>query len=64
MTLPSERTRAVLYARELLQDLLSPTATPRVPKAIRERARRILRHYPEPMDLEYAATAFSAPTAE
>jgi hypothetical protein len=58
MTTPYERTRAVLFARELLWDLCSITATPRVPKAVRERARHVLRHYPDPMDLEQAGPAF------
>jgi hypothetical protein len=57
MTTPYERSRAVLLARELLWDFCSITATPRVPKVIRERARTILRHYPGTRDLEQAGSA-------
>lgn len=46
MTIPIERTRAVNKAREFLYDLIDPKKTPRVPKAIREQALRILKHYP------------------
>ena len=51
MTIPAERTRAVLYAQEFLRDLLDPQKTPRVPRVIRDRARRVLRHYPGKVDL-------------
>ena len=46
MTIPSERTRAIQGTEQFLLDLLSPTATPRVPPEIRQRALRCLRHYP------------------
>lgn len=46
MTLPDERYRAVLYAEEFLRALTDPTITKRIPKEIRQRARGILRHYP------------------
>ncbi len=46
MTVPNERTRAVLYTKDFLRDLLDPKKTPRVPKEIRQRAYRCLRHYP------------------
>jgi len=36
---------------ELLEDLLIPTLTPGVPKEIRQRAGRVLRHYPGSCDL-------------
>ena len=55
MTLPDERTRAILYAREFLYDLLDPKKTPRVPRAVRQRAVSVLRHYPWDMDLEAVA---------
>ena len=51
MTIPVERTRAVLAAREFLQDLLVPSMTKNVPPEIRNRARRILRHYPGYLDI-------------
>lgn len=51
MTTPYERTRALLYAGELLFDLSDPLITPDVPEEIRERARHILRHYPLIIDI-------------
>jgi len=55
MTLPDERYRAVEYAREFLQDLLDPKKTPKVPRAIRQRAGRCLRHYPWTSNMEKTA---------
>lgn len=55
MTLPNERTRAVVAAREFLRDLLNSSRTPRVPKAVRERARSVLRHFPWDMHIDEAA---------
>ena len=52
MTLPDERYRAIMTAQQLLYDLLDPAETPRVPKAVRERANRVLRHYPTEFDLQ------------
>ena len=46
MTVPAERTRAVIQTREFLLDLITPKRTPGVPRAIREQALRHLRHYP------------------
>ena len=54
MTVPVERTRAVVYAHAFLKDLLNPAVTPRVPKEMRETAKWLLRHYPEPSTVEYA----------
>jgi hypothetical protein len=55
MTIPTERTRAVQWANDLLVRLLDKKATPRVPETVREEARRILRHYPNDFDLHLAA---------
>lgn len=55
MTMPDERFRAVKYAREFLYDLLDPKKTPKVPREIRDRARRVLRHYPLEHEMELAA---------
>lgn len=52
MSLPDEKTRAMQSARKFLYDLLNPQATPRVPKAVRDRARRVVKHYP--FDFEIA----------
>lgn len=46
MTVPVERTNAVINTETFLIDLLDPHKTPRVPSVIRERARSLLRHYP------------------
>jgi hypothetical protein len=47
MTTPDERTRALLFAGDLLADLSNPLKTPGVPEAIRKSARHVLRHYPD-----------------
>lgn len=52
MTLPDERTRAVLYAKEFLRDLLDAKKTPRVPRTVRERARNVLKHYPADYEIQ------------
>lgn len=46
MTLPDERYRALKWAEQFLLDLSDPSKTPRVPKAVRQQARSVLRHYP------------------
>jgi len=55
MTVPNERTNAVNHTRDFLYDLLDPKATPRVPKAIRQRAHSLLRHYPSDYDMDTIA---------
>ena len=56
MTVPCERTRAVNQTREFLFELLDPKKTPRVPKAIRQTAGHLLRHYPTNYDMDLIAT--------
>ena len=56
MTLPDERYRAVQYAQQFLARLAGGDY-PRVPKAVREEARSILRHYPLWYDMQRAAQA-------
>lgn len=53
MTMPDERTRAVVRALEFLRKLSSPYdgGIKGVPKAVREEARRVLRHFPHPSEL-------------
>jgi hypothetical protein len=46
MTIPVERTNAVIFTESFLLRLLSPKETPRVPKAVRQEAKHLLRHYP------------------
>ncbi len=55
MTMPDERTRALLLAGELLIQLASSVRTPDVPDAIRKQAQHILRHYPSRSDIGYLA---------
>ena len=56
LTLPDERYRSVKWAEDFLQRLAGGDI-PRVPKAVREEARSILRHYPGKWDLDRAAVA-------
>jgi hypothetical protein len=55
MTLPDERYRAMKCAEQFLLDLCNPKATPKVPAAIRYRARSILKHYPTKFDIDRIA---------
>jgi hypothetical protein len=60
MTLPYERARAVLAADEFLRRLASPyvaNGLKKIPKDVRDEARRLLRHYPHPYELHAAAKA-------
>ena len=52
MTLPTERTNAVLRTENFLLDLCNPKATPRVLRAVRQEAGRLLKHYPSKYDME------------
>ena len=52
MTLPAERTRAVLATRDFLQSLaVSYGGVKNVPADVRGHARRLLKHYPLWFDL-------------
>ena len=57
MTLPDERYRSIMQAKRLLEELCSPSQTPRIAAGIRDRARGALRHYPSEYDMQRAATA-------
>lgn len=46
MTLPYEEVNSMKAVRKFLHDLIDPSKTPRVPKAIRLRAHRLSKHYP------------------
>ena len=46
MTVPIERTNAVVNTEMFLMQLIDPKQTPRIPKEIRKRASSLLRHYP------------------
>ena len=56
MTLPDERYRAVKWADAFLKRLAGGHYA-RTPKAVRDEARSILRHYPSDYDMNRAATA-------
>lgn len=57
MTLPDERYRAVVQTERFLKELLS---TPRVPRAVKDSARSLLRHYPSTWDMARAAASAPA----
>jgi hypothetical protein len=57
MTMPDERFRATSRTREFLLDLCKPSATPKVPLHVRDRARSLLKHFPTDLDLEVASAA-------
>ena len=54
MTLPRERTRAVMATKEFLAALASPRMTKRIPKEIRQIASALARHYPWWFELGHA----------
>ncbi len=56
MTLPDERYRSVRQTAEFLQRLAGGQIA-RVPKAVRQEALWLLRHYPSTWDLQRAAAA-------
>lgn len=58
MTTRRERTRAVLNTERFLIDLCDPKKYPRVPKAVREQAEQLLRHYPRKFDMIDPAESF------
>jgi hypothetical protein len=51
MTVPAERTRAVILARDFLVALACPSGIKRIPTAVRQQARSLLKHYPIWADL-------------
>jgi len=66
VTLPHERTRSVIRAREFLARLATPygDGIKKIPAEVRQEARRLLRHYPSWFDLAHHANTFDAETAE
>ena len=56
MTLPDERYRAVKWAESFLSRLAGGQIA-RVPKAVRQEAASILRHYPNSWDMQRTAAA-------
>lgn len=58
MTMPCERTQAVINAVNFLTRLISPyneNGIKKIPKAVRQEALRVLRHFPRSHDLYAAA---------
>jgi hypothetical protein len=55
MTLPDERYRAVIQTAEFLQALSYSSEIKRVPLAVRQEARRLLRHYPSEWEMRRVA---------
>lgn len=55
MTTTDERFRALKYGKKLIEELCDPGKTPRVPSVVRDRARAVLRHYPNDYELERIA---------
>jgi hypothetical protein len=68
LTTPYERSKAVLGARRLLQELAALPVDSEASYAFGNRARGLLRHFPEAFHLELSAavlpSVWSNPTAE
>ena len=58
MTLPHERTRAVINTAEFLTKLMNPKETPGVPKHVRNYAAYMLKHYPTRHDMYVVSEAW------
>ena len=56
MTLPYERYNSIKWTEQFLLELCDPKKTPRVPRAVRQRAYSLLRHYPGGYNLDVIAT--------
>lgn len=53
--MPNERLRALKQTARLLEELCDPGKTPRVPSAVRDRARIALKHYPHDVEIDKIA---------
>ena len=58
MTMPRERTHAVLRVERFLMDLRDPKKYPRVPSEVRKEANRLLKHYPSQYNMMYIEESF------
>lgn len=58
MTMPSERTRAVLETEKFLKTLLALSAEEITPEQLKATARFLLRHYPTAADIELMVSAW------
>ena len=57
MTLPYERTRAIIETRSFLEQLTNPRLTQEVPEPVRQQALALLRHYPFETEIDLAHIA-------
>ena len=57
MTVPSERTRALVRDKGFLAAMMDPKQTPRTPRWMRGQAKAILRHYPSLAEIDMAHKA-------
>jgi hypothetical protein len=55
MTTADERYKALKQSKKLLEELCDPGKTPRVPSAVRDKARAALRHFPQDWELDIMA---------
>lgn len=55
MTNSDDRYRALKQGKKLLEELCDPGKTPRVPSIVRDRARSVLRHYPNDYEIDQIA---------
>lgn len=60
MTVPEERTRAVLETMRFLQALSEGRMSRKSPEMLQEYARMLLRHYPSTSDMHLTSEAFPA----
>lgn len=58
MTMPNERTAAVLQTREFLKELAYSRST-KNPQEIASEAHRLLRHYPDDADMRITSLALA-----
>lgn len=54
MTIPVERLMSVVNTEKFLVSLCRPKETPGVPRVVRERAKSLLRHYPNEFYMQLA----------
>jgi hypothetical protein len=60
MTVPEERTRAVVETRKFLQALAAGRMSRQSPELLQEYGRMLLRHYPSTADMHLTSEAFPA----
>ena len=53
--MPDQRYHALKQSRKFMEELCDPGKTPRVPSAVRDRARSLLKHFPLDSELSFIA---------